>query len=399
MGHIIFSLEGEFMSASGPTTVAPNGTRAITQADVIDTFMDKNDALVQRGRHERLHSKEVAQLLSTLLFEVSKAFPDDGLVRVRDFNEIGQKGPFKYAGQLVTMKKEGLIPDDVFAGLVTVQLGRAKPGEESHVGPSYLKVKSLLTNWRVREFAARQVAYAIFEHLIEHPPQNRTGYVVAIPNMTGGAFIGDEIGKQLSQLINEAAARVNGLGSLPHMSGANTGTSKYDTASLGTIAALKVWAATPYMRAMRKETEVQATKPQLNSLVEGSIPAPAQTAVIMVIEELRTASETTSNAARTYLDYGYTPENGVGLLDVSFFDYRHPVGVARMQKMNIPAIYVVPGIEMFDAARKDDYISVMQHSTVSSWLRDPWEFTRRILPGMIKQKEQAEKEAEKLKRG
>ncbi|HUC38730.1 MAG TPA: hypothetical protein VL944_01200 [Candidatus Acidoferrum sp.] len=338
-------------------------------ADVIDSVMDKYSDVVERGKLGRLEQREVAGVLAAALFEVSRTFPDEALVRVRDYDQIAIKGPFKYAGQVGTMKKEGLIPDDVYEGLVSVQAGRVKAGDESHVGPSYLKVKGLMTNWRFREFAGRQAAFVILDHLIENPPQNRSGYIVAIPNMTGGAQIGDEIGKQLHALLEKFIQQ-------------------YPDSPLSD---LKVWPGTPYMRAARKETEIAKTKPQLNSLVEGFPLKPAEVAVILVIEELRTASETTQNARRTYEEYGYSPARGVDIYDVSFFDYRHPVGVQRAAREKAPALYVVPGFDMFLEASKQGYISDSQLNTARDWLSDPWEFTRRILPAMksLREKEDA----------
>lgn len=306
---------------------------------------------IARGTHEILESAEIARLLARMLFETK----GQKLAQVRDFKEIKRDGPFKYAGQTRTMWSEGLIPQDVYNSLEALN-------RSNHVGPAYLKVKGLLTSIEAREFFGTQMAFhleALIKSLILPKP---SGFVMIVPNMTGGAWIGDQTIRNLK------------------------------TRNLGRY---QVWDATPYARDMRiMLTKVidDSTRVSYGKHVEGFVPKPTDTAALVCFEELRTAAETTQNATRVHRDLGgYTSKEGVKIIEGAVFDYRHPVGVQRLKMLDVGQLFIVDGETFFRTARKQGYITQSQLDTVIEWLNDPWGFTRKILPFMQPEKKQDQK--------
>jgi hypothetical protein len=217
------------------------------------------------------------------------------------------------------------------------------------MGPSYLRVKGLLTHHQIRNLFGTQVAFKIDDYLEDAPLEKPDGYVVCVPNMTGGVYIGDETSKKLQKI------------------------SKH-----------KIWPATPYFREARKAIEVAKPQEKLEDSVEGIMPTPDITAAINCFEELRTACETTKNATDTYRHFGYTPENGVRIDEDCVFDYGYPAGVERLRRLGVSRIYLVDGKKFMETSRKLGYISDSQCQTAKDWLEDPWKFTEKILPDVRK---------------
>ena len=297
------------------------------------------------GANDVLPEWQIATILAEALFGVTNQDPanrNTKLVELRDYGQIDAVGPFKYSGQAGTMLKEGLMPQDVHDGLKELGIDR-------HVGPSYLRVKGLLTELELREFFGAQMAFTILNYLACKPPE-KDGFVVCVPNMTGGAWIGDETMRQLIRI-----------------------TSPYD-----------IWPATPYARGARKAVDALPTDARLVDYVEGMMPSPDETSVVVCFEELRTACETTRNAIEIDRRFGYDGDNQVRVVAASVFDYRHPVGLARLASMDVDGVYLVSGRAFLDASEYLGRVSESQHKTGSDWLSDPWDFTRRILPGMKK---------------
>lgn len=289
-----------------------------------------------------LEAEVSAETLSKLLFELTRN-TSNKLVQVRDYEEIAKKGSFKYAGQRDTMFEEGLMPKDVHEGLKEL-------GMDKHIGPSYLRVKGLLTFEEPRKFFGNQFSLLIKEYLEKNHLEKEDGCIVCIPNMTGGAWIGDETRRNLQEDLD----------------------------------VYPVWPSTPYAREMRKVIEVNKQQEKIEDFVEGPLPSPENTGAIFCFEELRTAAETTRNALQIYERFGYNKENGVRLVAASVFDYEHPVGVERLKRMNVDSLYVVNGKNFFAASNDSKYISDSQYETAIDWLSNPWDFTRRILPDIKK---------------
>ncbi|MBI4162801.1 MAG: hypothetical protein HY513_03895 [Candidatus Aenigmarchaeota archaeon] len=308
-----------------------------SQIEIIDQIMSKPEII--EGFGSELSPQASAKLLAELLFEITNR-TGTKLVEVRDRETIRKKGTFRYSGQADTMHEEGLMPHDVYEGL-------EKIGIDRHVGPSYLRVKGLLTHHDVRRLFGRQMAFAIKSYLEEHPLE-KDGYLVIVPNMTGGVWIGDETAKQAREVLGD-----------------------------------KVWPVTPYARETRKAIEAIDKGARFSDCVEGLMPSPEETAAVFCFEELRTSAETTQNATNIYRRLGhYDSDNGVRIVEGCVFDYRHPVGVERLRRLQTDALYLVEGVPFFNEAQSMGYISGGQNETVGYWLRDPWSFTREILPDL-----------------
>jgi len=312
------------------------------QIRTIEDVLGSLDQDIQKGLKEKLSEEEITRILATLLFEANKIFPDK-LVEVRDYEVIKSKGTFKYAGQSDTLFKEGLMPEDVHKRLKDIGLDR-------HIGPSYLRVKGLLTHQLTRTFFGKQMAFVIRDYLRNNPPHNLDGFIVCVPNMTGGVWIGDESRRQLENVLAD----------------------------------YKVWSSTPYVRETRKPIDAISSKEKFVDYVEGLMPSPEDTSVILCFEELRTSAETTQNATKIYRSFGYTEENGVRIVETCVFDYGHPAGVERLRRLGVDRLYLVEGRKFFDVSRKLGYISNSQYLTATDWLTSPWEFTRKVLPSVKK---------------
>lgn len=296
--------------------------------------------LLLKGLDEKLSPKELALTLSQLLFEATDRLAIK-LVEVRDHVVLREKGPFKYSGQTETLMQEGLMPSDVYEGLRHL-------GIERHIGPSYLRVKSLLTDGLARRLFGRQLALVIQEYLGSKPLEKPDGLLVCIPNMTGGAWIGDETRRQLHR-----------------------------------IGVPNVWPVTPYARGTRKPIDAVTGTPRMIDYIEGMVPSPETTRAIFCFEELRTASETTSNALKMYRHFGYSEQSNVRLVAVSLFDYRHPIGLERLRRLGVDELHLVGGKEFFAASRESGYITAGQYETAIAWLADPWGFTREVMPYIV----------------
>ncbi|MCD6247055.1 MAG: hypothetical protein J7J87_01300 [Candidatus Diapherotrites archaeon] len=309
-------------------------------AQILEEVMGKCEPIIERGLKERVTSKEAAEVLSSLLFEITEKLGQK-LIEVRSYETIKEKGTFKYAGQVETLHSEGIFPEDLYKEFKEL-------GLENHIGPSYLRVKGLLTHKRVRSFFARQLAYVIKDALERDPPKNEDRFVVFLPNMTGGAWIGDETMRHAESILEQ-----------------------------------KIWPASPYMRNMRKTVEVVA-KESITNYVEGLLPEPEETAVIINFEELRTTAETTKNAIQILKNFGYNAEKGVKIKAACVFDYRHIAGVERLKRLGVESLYLIEGLNFFEVAKEQGYINDEQYRTVNDWLNDPWKYTRKVLP-MVKE--------------
>lgn len=302
----------------------------------IEGVIKKCKDIMERGMDEKLQESEIAHVLATFLFEFTKLLGQK-LIEVRSYEEIEEKGTFKYAGQIDTLHEEGIFPDSLFKEFKAL-------GLSNHIGPSYLRVKGLLTHSKIRGFFARQLYFTI-EHALDKQ-ELKEGFILFLPNMTGGAWIGDETRRHAEEL------------------------SKYS-----------IWKATPYVRGMRKITEVVA-KETITNYIEGLLPPPEETACVINFEELRTTAETTQNAIQILRSFGYNETNGVKLMAACVFDYRHKACVARFERLGIEPIYLVDGLTFFKKARELGYINEEQYTTVSEWLADPWKFTEKVLPAI-----------------
>src|SRR3989338_430326 len=107
--------------------------------------------LAQKAMEEPLTQDETSQLLATMLFEVTNN-TGTKLVEVRDYPRIAEVGTFKYSGQIDTMHAEDLMPEDVYQNLSEIGIDR-------HIGPSYLRVKGLLTHVPTRILFGKQMAF------------------------------------------------------------------------------------------------------------------------------------------------------------------------------------------------------------------------------------------------
>ncbi len=300
---------------------------------VLNRVLDEEGITLSSGA--RLSEREIASVLANMLFRVTKE-TGTRLVEVRDHARLAEVGPFKYSGQADTMHAEGLMPDDVYEGLTAL-------GQNRHVGPSYLRVKGLLTAHRLRALFGRQMAFRVMEYA--HRAAERDGFVVCVPNMTGGAWIGDEAAKQLGGLIGSRA-----------------------------------WPTTPYARETRKAIDAVPAGAKYSDYVEGVMPPPDEVSVLVCFEELRTAAETTGNAIGIHRKFGYREDNGVKVVAASVFDYRHPVGQARLRNLGVDGLYLVGGPAFFSMARIGGHIGDSQYAAGMEWLADPWGFTRKVLP-------------------
>jgi hypothetical protein len=306
--------------------------------ETMEDILGNLDPTFHKGLKEKLSEKEITEVLATLLFEANKTSPDK-LVEVRDYEAIKSKGTFKYAGQSDTLFKEGLMPEDVYKGLKDIGLDR-------HIGPSYLRVKGLLTHQPTRTFFGKQMAFVIRDYLRDNPVHNLNGFVVCIPNMTGGVWIGDETRRQLENVL-----------------------AKY-----------KVWPSTPYVRETRKPIDAISPGEKFVDYVEGLMPSSKDTSVIFCFEELRTTAETSQNATKVYRRFGYGEESGVRIVEACVFDYGHQAGVERLKRLGVDRLFLVEGKGFFDVSKKLGYISDSQYRTAIDWLSSPWEFTRKVLP-------------------
>ncbi|RLJ06527.1 MAG: hypothetical protein DRP18_00515 [Candidatus Aenigmatarchaeota archaeon] len=300
----------------------------------INQALDKNKELIEKGYDDELAPEESAKLLAGLLFDITEA-TGQKLVYVQNFDEIRKEGPRKYAGRIDTMKEEGLIPQDVYESLKKIV------PEGKHIGPVYLRVKGLLTHKVPREIFAKQLARKIGREFLQKIGGK---YHVCLPNMTGGAFIGDETRRNLESLYEEA-----------------------------------IWPATPYARGMRKTISVKRNEENLTDYIEGLMPPLEETSSVINFEELRTTSETTQNTIRILKRFGYSEENDIHLVAACVFDYRHPVGVERLGRENLTQIYVVDGKTFFEQAYKNGYLDGERYEVVREWLSDPWNWTRKVI--------------------
>jgi len=322
------------------------------ELEIIEGVLEKLDSIVQKGLKERLNKEEITQVLATMLFEITNALPDSNkLVEVRDYESIASNGPFKYSGKADTMLKEGVMPKDVYKGLKSIM-------EEDirHIGPSYLRVKGLLTHQPTRTFFAKQMAFLIRDYLEENPLSKPEGFIVCIPNMTGGVYIGDETRRQLENIF------------------------QYPQLIDEQLINYKVWPVTPYARKTRKPIDVISPGEKLVDHIEGLLPSPQNTSAIFCFEELRTTAETTQNATKIYRGFEYTDENDVRIIEACVFDYGHPVCVERLKRLGVDRLYLIDGKEFFGVSSKLDYISNSEYQTASDWLTSPWDFTRKVLP-------------------
>lgn len=304
----------------------------------IESIINRHAQSFTRGYEEGLPRGEIVELLVRLVFEVSDALPQQ-IVEVRDYEDIKLRGAFKYAGNVETLHDEGALPGDIYDAFKSVGLDR-------HIGPCYVSIKGLLTQQRIRTLFGRQMAFRILDYLRKDISLKSGGYLVCIPNMTGGVWIGDETRRQIEDL------------------------------SVG----YNVWGATPYARETRKVITVGLSKDRFGDYVEGLVPTPQESAVIFCFEELRNTCETTQNATNIYRRFGYTAQNGVRIVATCIFDYGHRAGLERLAMLDVDRLFLVEGMDFFNAARKLQYINERQLRTVTDWLTDPWGFSRRILP-------------------
>lgn len=290
--------------------------------------------LLKEGQYNKLDKEENAKVLTGYLFNITNDLGQK-MVEVRDYDKIAEEGPFKYAGRVDTMYQEGLLPKE------TQELFN-EHGLNNHIGPSYLRVKGALTYQKLRELFGNQLTFLIKEDLDKVSPE---GEILFLPNMTGGAWIGDETKRQSQEKIKD----------------------------------YKIWPVTPYARGARKEIEVKSKESKLVDHVEGIVPTPEETSVAEIFEELRTTSETTCNTGKILKQHGYNKDNDVDLVAVSVYDYRHPVGVERLNREDLGQIFLVDGESFFKAALDQDFISDSEYQTGTEWLDNPWEFTRKVL--------------------
>jgi len=213
------------------------------ESEILESVLEKSSSTIDKGLENRLGEEETSKILAQMLFEITNTLGQK-LVEVRDYDDIKNKGTFRYSGQTDTMLKEGLIPKDVYESLKEL-------GIQRHIGPSYLRVKGLLTHIPTREFFARQMAFIIRDYLEKFPLSKPDGVIMCIPNMTGGAWIGDETVKQLSKVLTKH----------------------------------KVWQATPYARETRKGIDVVSSNDKLVDYVEGLLTSPENTSAIFCFEE------------------------------------------------------------------------------------------------------------------
>ncbi len=345
------------MAASAKRESGATGELEFT---AIDRAIAKVNDLIQEGSYRRLSERENAYVLATLLFEITKELgpksPNNVLVNVRDREDIRQAGTYRYSGQANTMLQEGLIPKDVHDLLVELQ---QNPKDPRHIGPSYLRVKGLLTHQTIREFFAHQLAYAVSDELqrMNESGELKPGYVVVIPNMTGGVYIGDELRRQLGRVLPQDLSEM-----------------------------LQISPVTNYAREMRKEVDTLDLGKRLIDFVEGPVPSPSATSVIISGEELVTAAETTKNATVLYGTFGYDKANGVRIIDTAVFYYGHPAGVERIRRLEeegrATLVHLVGARVFFDVAEEMGYITSAQRKVVADWLSNPWEWTKEVMPDL-----------------
>lgn len=317
--------------------------------DIINEIVQECDQIFEKGEQKKLTSEEISNVLATLLFRITER-TGQKLIEVRDYEAIEREGPFRYAGQVKTLYEEDLFPEDLYNAFRDLGLDR-------HVGPSYLRVKGLLTHQKVRHFFAKQLAFRIREYMQSNPPIKEYGVVLFLPNMTGGAWIGDETRRICEEM--------------------------YD----GEISGYEIWPCTPYARKTRKPIEVLEKEPKLVDFVEGLVPEPEETAIIFNFEELRTSAETTKNAVTGLRYFGYDDEeNNVEIVGVCVFEYDHPVCRERLKRLEVDRLYLVDGKTFFKVSYEKGYINESQYHTVMDWLNDPWGFTRKILPVLEEKK-------------
>lgn len=300
-------------------------------------IMEKCNPIIEKGMEEKLSAEETAEVLSIMLFETTRKL-DQKLVEVRDFEAIKEKGAFKYAGLVENMCEEGILPKPVLEKFLAAGLDR-------HIGPSYLRVKGLLTHKKPRKFFAKQLAFTIKEEL-DKSQVKKEGFVLFLPNMTGGAWIGDETMRQAEKIFER-----------------------------------EIWPAVPYMRNMRKVTEVIA-KESIVDYIEGILPKASETTAIINFEELRTTAETTTNAVQILRKSGYDGDGSIKITAASVFDYRHLVGVERLNRLGIAGLYLVDGMTFFKKSKELGYINEAQFSSASEWLQDPWQYSEKTLSAL-----------------
>lgn len=310
------------------------------ELEILNSVLEKSSSIVQKGLEKRLSEEETTKVLAIMLFEITNNLKDR-LIEVRDYEQIAKVGTFKYAGRADAMFKEGLMPEDVYKELKEIM-----PEDTRHIGPVYLRVKGLLTHIPTRIFFGRQMAFTFRDYLEQNPLSKPEGFIVCAPNMTGGAWIGDETSRQLQSVLTKH----------------------------------RVWPATPYFREARKPIDVKSPGAKLVDYVEGLIPSPQSTSCIFCFEELRTAAETTSNATKIYRSFGYNDENKVRIAEACVFDYGHPVGVERLRRLSTDRLYLVDGKTFLRVSRELGYITNSQYQTGTDWLNNPWEFTKKVLP-------------------
>ena len=314
----------------------------------INEIVEELDPILKEGENKKFSSEKISNLLAILLFSITRS-TGQKLIEIRDYRQIEREGPFRYAGQVETLYEEDLFPHDLYTFF-------KKLGLDRHVGPSYLRVKGLLTHQKIRHFFAKQLSFRIYEY-VKKTPLKKDGVILFLPNMTGGAWIGDETKRVCEETYGD------------------------------NICGYKIWPCTPYARKTRKPIEVLEKKPRLVDFVEGLVPEPEETALILNFEELRTSAETTKNAVKGLRYFGYDEENKVRVAGVCVFEYNHPVCKERLERLGVDSLYLVDGRTFFRVSYEKGFISQFQYKTVIDWLNDPWEFTRKILPVLKKRKE------------
>ena len=293
---------------------------------------------LRKSHNNKLSEEEITKAFSALLFEINMRCPEYSLAVIRDKEQIRKTGIFKYSGQSETLTNEGLMPKYICNKLLEYNIDR-------HIGPSYLKLKGLLTEEKIRKFFGEQLAYFIGDYLNKNPI-DKEGFIVIIPNMTGGAWIADETRRQLTK-----------------------NSSIY-----------KIWPATPYMRAPRELSDLKRSDIKLSDYVEGFLPNPKDTSMIICFEDMVNTAEMSKNAIEFYKRVGYNSSSRVKYLVAAVFDYEHIAAIKRFTDLDAVCVSLVKGRNYFKVAKYQNYITETQYSTAIDWLVDPWNFTKNIMP-------------------